>query len=98
MAPTRSCIAEQLRSGLGFSRKKALQTIDPLLERIKTSRESGDGILASGFGKFRAKKKWQRRGRNPASGQAMMLRFRKVVAFEYSGTLSDKANAKEYWN
>ena len=61
---------------------------------IKTwaSRTSG---LISGFGKFCVKKKRERRGRNPATGEDMMLEARKVVTFKCSGQLRDKINKSQ---
>ena len=52
--------------------------------------ESGEDVLISGFGKFCVKKK--RRGRNPATGQDLMLAPRKVVTFRSSGKLRDRIN------
>jgi integration host factor subunit alpha len=47
-----------------------------LLETIKVSLESGEDVLVSGFGKFRVKVKEERRGRNPATGDDLMLSSR----------------------
>jgi integration host factor subunit alpha len=51
--------------------------------------------MISGFGKFCIKEKKQRRGRNPATGEDMMLEPRKVVTFRCSGQLRDKINGKQ---
>jgi len=59
---------------------------------IKAKLTSGEDVLISGFGKFCVKEKRQRRGRNPASGEAMMLDARRVVTFKCSGQLRDKIN------
>ncbi|MFC1887125.1 HU family DNA-binding protein [Thermodesulfobacteriota bacterium] len=61
---------------------------------MKKSLESGDDSLISGFGKFCVKNKGKRRGRNPATGDDMMLRPRKVVTFKCSGRLRKKINGK----
>ena len=63
-----------------------------LLELIKSSLESGDNVLISGFGKFIVKEKGERRGRNPSTGEDMILEPRKVVTFRCSGNLRDKIN------
>ena len=64
-----------------------------LLELIKKALESGEDVMISSFGKFCVKKKKERRGRNPATGEEMMLRPRKVVTFKWSGKLKDKINS-----
>ena len=66
--------------------------VETLLELIKSKLVSGEDVLVSGFGKFCVKEKGERRGRNPATGDSMMLRSRRVVTFKCSGQLRDKIN------
>jgi len=79
---------------LGFTKKKSVEIIESLLEIIKNNLEKSDDVLISGFGKFCVKNKNQRRGRNPATGDDLLLRERKVVTFKCSGKLRDKINAE----
>jgi integration host factor subunit alpha len=67
--------------------------IENLLEIIKKTLEKDEDVLISGFGKFCVKQKRERKGRNPATGDDMMLAPRKVVTFKCSGKLRDKINA-----
>lgn len=71
---------------------RASEIIEITLKIIKSGLESGQDVLISGFGKFCFTEKKQRRGRNPATGQDMMLRPRRVVTFECSGKLRSKIN------
>jgi integration host factor subunit alpha len=64
--------------------------VETLLELIKSKFVSGEDVLISGFGKFCVKEKHERRGRNPATGDSMMLRSRRVVTFRCSRRLRDK--------
>jgi integration host factor subunit alpha len=66
--------------------------IEILLKIMKRTLESGEDVLVSGFGKFCVKTKHERRGRNPATGEDMMLEPRRVVTFMCSGKLRDKIN------
>ena len=91
MALTKSDIVEKVH-GLGFTKKEAVDIIESLLEIIKRTLEKGDDVLVSGFGKFCVKNKTQRRGRNPATGDDLMLKARKVVTFKCSGKLRNKIN------
>ena len=50
----------------GFSKKKSSESVETILEIIKSALASGEDVLISGFGKFCAKDKRERRGRNPA--------------------------------
>jgi integration host factor subunit alpha len=61
-------------------------------EIIKRALASGEGALVNGFGKFCVKAKNERRGRNPATGDTMMLRPRRAVSFKCSGKLREKIN------
>ena len=91
MALTKSDIVAKVHE-LGFTKKKAVDTVESLLEIIKSTLAQGDDVLVSGFGKFCIKDKKQRRGRNPATGSDLILRERKVVTFKCSGKLRNKIN------
>ena len=92
MALTKSQIIEEISVKNGFTRKKSTEAVEALLEVIKSTLASGEDVLISGFGKFCIKKKGERRGRNPATGEAMMLAPRKVVTFKCSQKLRDRIN------
>ena len=93
MTLTKARIVETVSEEMGFAKNKANEMIEIIIEAIKSSLESGHDVLISGFGKFCFKEKKQRRGRNPATGQDMMLRSRRVVTFKCSGKLRDKINS-----
>ena len=76
----------------GFSLKYSSEIIETLLELIKKTLASGEEVLISNFGKFCVKEKRERKGRNPATGEDMMLAPRRVVTFKCSGTLRRKIN------
>ena len=92
MTLTKNDIVEKIQTRNGFTKKKSIETVETLLEIIKRSLESGEDVLISGFGKFCIKEKKERRGRNPATGDSMMLAPRRVVTFKCSGKLRDKIN------
>ena len=92
MVLTKKQIIEEVMNRNGCTRKKSTETVKILLEIIKRSLESGGDVLISGFGKFCVKEKKERKGRNPATGEPMMLEPRKVVTFRCSGKLRDRIN------
>ena len=94
MALTKVQIIEKVMKRNGFTKKKSIETVEILLELIKRSLESGEDVLISGFGKFCVNEKKERKGRNPATGDSMMLAPRKVVTFMCSGKLRDRVNSK----
>ena len=93
-ALTKAHIINAVADANGFERRKSQETVELLLELIKRSLESGDDVLISGFGKFMVKQKAQRRGRNPATGEDMILKPRKVVTFRWSKQLRDQINGR----
>jgi integration host factor subunit alpha len=95
MALTKSDIVASVHN-LGLTKKKSVEVIERLLEIIKRSLESSEDVLISGFGKFCVKDKDKRKGRNPATGEDLMLRGRRVVTFKCSGKLRHKIDGLEY--
>ena len=59
---------------------------------MKKSLENDEDVLISGFGKFSVREKKERRGRNPATGEDLMLEARKVFTFKCSGKLREIIN------
>ncbi|MFO8112267.1 MAG: integration host factor subunit alpha [Desulfosalsimonadaceae bacterium] len=94
MALTKNKIVEQVND-LGFTKKKSVEIVESLLEIIKRSLEEGEDVLVSGFGKFCIKDKSTRRGRNPATGDDLLLEARRVVTFKCSGKLRDRINSRK---
>ncbi len=94
MVLTKAAIVDRMTNELGLSRDKSKETVESLLEIIKSALESGDDVLMSGFGKFCVRDKKARRGRNPATGEDKILRARRVVTFKCSGKLRNKLNGK----
>ena len=92
MALTKADLIETVNKEIGFPKRQSQALIETLLEIIKSTLESGEDVLISGFGKFRVRDKKERRGRNPAKGGDMMLAPRRVVTFKCSGRLREKIN------
>ncbi len=92
MTLTKNHIIDAIQESLGFSRNRSAEVTETLLELIKKTLEDGDSMMISGFGKFNVKAKKERRGRNPATGNDMMLDPRRVVTFTCSGKLREKIN------
>ena len=92
MTLTKADIIESVQNHLGFSKKQSAEIMATLLETIKVSLELGEDVLVSGFGKFCVKAKQERKGRNPATGDDLMLESRKVITFKCSHKLRDRIN------
>ena len=95
MKLTKARVFEQIQSKIGLPRKESSEVVEKLLEIIKSTLESGEDILISGFGKFCVNEKNARKGRNPATGADMMIKPRRVVTFKCSAGLRDRINRKK---
>ena len=94
MALTKAEILKAIVEKAGFQRNKAIDTCETLIEIIKESLASGEDVLVSRFGKFCVRDKGARKGRNPATGEDIILGPRRVVRFKSSDSLRDKINGK----
>ncbi len=75
-----------------LTKAQATKSVETFLSLAKTSLISGEDLLLSGFGKFNVRDKRARRGRNPQTGDELILDARRVVTFKPSGLLRDKIN------
>ena len=92
MSLTKDDIVKALAKENGYQINQSVELIETLLDLIKSNLSSGEDVLISGFGKFCVKKKRERKGRNPATGEDMILAPRRVVTFKYSGQLRKRIN------
>ncbi len=92
MTLTKADLIDSIHSALDLPRQNCSEVVESMLEMIKAALESGEDVLISGFGKFCIKEKNKRKGRNPVTGEDLMLAARKVVLFKCSGVLRDKIN------
>ena len=92
MTLTKARIVESIQNQTGSPRNRSLEIVETLLGIIKSTLESGEDVKISGFGRFCVKEKKERKGRNSATGDAMMPAPRKVVTFKCSGKLRERIN------
>lgn len=75
-----------------LTKSQSTESVETFLALAKTSLISGQDLLLSGFGKFNVKDKKSRRGRNPQTGDELLLDARRVITFKPSGILRSKIN------
>lgn len=92
LALTKSTIVEKIAEKNNLSPAEAKDTVEGILEIIKTTLTSGEDVMISGFGKFQVNEKAPRKGRNPATGEDMILAKRRVVTFKVAGKLRHRIN------
>jgi integration host factor subunit alpha len=92
MTLTKSHIANIISEETGFPITRSAEILEILLKIIKRTLESGEGVLVSGFEKLCVKEKELRKGRNPATGENLLLYLRRIVTFKCSRYLRHKIN------
>jgi integration host factor subunit alpha len=92
MTLTKADIAKKIGDDCGFMKGEATEVFEKLLDIIKKRLIAGEDVMISGFGKWNVKSKHARRGRNPKTGEQMILDARRVVTWSYSPVLKKAVN------
>jgi integration host factor subunit alpha len=95
MTLTKAHLIDTIYSRFDFSKTKSARAVESILETIKKTLANGEDVLISGFGKFVVMKKRERKGRNPQTGDDLMLGVRRVVRFRWSGVLRERLNGRK---
>lgn len=89
---TKADIVERIYEKVGFSKKEATDVVESIFEIIKGHLEQGERIKISGFGNFVLNTKRPRKGRNPQTGEEIVISGRRVLSFKPSPVLKKAIN------
>ena len=93
---TKADIVQAVHNQLGgFSKKEAADLVDLVFETMKETLGRGEKIKISGFGNFVLRDKRQRQGRNPQTGDPIVITERRVLSFKASQLLKQALNDGE---
>jgi len=96
MTITKADLAQQIYENHdNITKVQAIEAIEAFLKISKNTLINGSNLLLSGFGKFNVKDKNARKGRNPITGEDLLLEGRRVVTFKPSGILRTKVNGSK---
>lgn len=87
---TKTDLVEVIYERLGLPRREAAEAVDTVLEIIKDSLRRGEKVKISGFGSFVVNRKRARRGRNPHTGDPLIIGSRCVLSFRASDILKER--------
>ena len=90
---TKADIAEKIQVGIGLTKKESAELMEAVFSIMKTTLEAGENLKISGFGNFVVKKKADRRGRNPQTGETITIAARQVLTFKPSAILKTAINS-----
>jgi integration host factor subunit alpha len=92
---TKAEIVEHIYERVGFSKKEAAEVVESIFEVIKARLEQGEKVKVSGFGNFVINEKRPRKGRNPQTGEEIVISGRRVLSFKPSQVLKRTINSEE---
>jgi integration host factor subunit alpha len=93
MALTKAAMADRLFDEMGLNKREAKEMVDLFFEEIRAALAEGEQVKLSGFGNFDLRKKNQRPGRNPKTGEEIPISARRVVTFRPGQKLRTRVEA-----
>ena len=93
---TKADIVENVYQKIGFSKKEASELVELCFNTLKDVLQNGEKVKISGFGNFVVRKKNERIGRNPQTGEQIKISARRVLTFRPSQVLKAMLNGEEY--
>ena len=87
---TKADLAEHLFEKVGLNKREAKEFVDLFFEELRSALIQEESIKLTGFGNFDVRKKSERPGRNPKTGQQIPVTARKVVTFHASQKLKER--------
>lgn len=93
MALTKAEMAERLFEDVGLNKREAKEFVDAFFDVLRLSLENGKQVKLSGFGNFDLRRKNERPGRNPKTGEEIPILARTVVTFRPGQKLKERVDA-----
>ncbi|MBL7031816.1 MAG: integration host factor subunit alpha [Nitrospira sp.] len=81
---TKADLADRIYEKIGLPKKEATAIVETLFDSMKNILSEGESIKITGFGTFLVRKKGERKGRNPKTGEELKIEQRVVVTFKPS--------------
>jgi integration host factor subunit alpha len=90
---TRADLAEAVVQRVGLPRNESQELVELILKEISSTLAAGDAVKLSSFGSFGIRRKGQRVGRNPKTGEEVPITPRRVLVFRPSNIMKDRINS-----
>ena len=89
---TRADLCEAVYQTVGLSRTESADLVELVLDEISNRIVTGEAVKLSSFGSFIVRKKGERVGRNPKTGEEVPISPRRVMVFKPSNVLQQRIN------
>ncbi len=92
MTMTKADMVKIICEKMGWALKESTEIVEQVFDIMKETLEGGEKIKISGFGNFVVRQKRPRKGRNPKTGEEVVISGRTVVTFKPSNVLRKSLN------
>ena len=92
MTITRAELVSIIGDKCSFPRHESFQIVEQVFQILKETLEKGEKVKISGFGNFIVREKRPRKGRNPQTGEEVVISGRRVLTFKPSANLRKAVN------
>jgi integration host factor subunit alpha len=92
---TRAQLSESIYQEVGLSRNESAELLERVLGEISTALVRGETVKISSFGSFSVRQKGERIGRNPKTGEEVLILPRKVLVFRPSQLLKARIRGEK---
>ncbi len=89
---TRADLCEAVYREVGLSRAESAEIVEKILHQISDSLVDGNNVKLSSFGTITVRSKGGRVGRNPKTGEEVLITPRRVLVFRPSHVLRQRVN------
>lgn len=86
---TKPELIDKLAEEAGTTKVQAERDLTALYSIITAALVGGDSVAIPGIGKFEVKERAERKGRNPSTGESVIIPASKAVTFKATKTLKD---------
>ena len=76
----------------GMTKVRAQQALDQVLSNVAEAMEKGERVTLSGFGTFKVVERAEQKGRNPQTGQSIVIPAHNVVKFKPGKNLCSRVS------
>jgi DNA-binding protein HU-beta len=88
----KSELIDAIAATSGLTKSDSNKALDAFLEAVTVALGKGESVALVGFGTFSVKERSPRKGRNPQTGEEIMIEAAKIPAFKAGKTLKDAVN------
>ena len=92
---TRAQLSEAVYQEVGLSRNESADLLEAVLRQVSEALAGGEMVKISSFGSFSIRRKGQRIGRNPKTGEEVPIQPRNVLVFRPSQVLKSRINGRK---